>query len=111
MTMSIGEGLIIIAMVSLGTLFTRFLPFLLFPDNKPLPKVVQYLGKVLPFSVIGLLVVYCLKNVSVLLPPYGLPELIAILVIVGLHIWKKKSLLSIAGGTAVYMLLMQSVFS
>lgn len=111
MTMSIGEGLIIIAMVSLGTLFTRFLPFLLFPDNKPLPTVVQYLGKVLPFSVIGLLVVYCLKNVSVLLPPYGLPELIAILVIIGLHVWKKKSLLSIAGGTAVYMLLMQSVFS
>lgn len=111
MTMSsIGQGLIIIVMVGLGTLTTRFLPFLLFPDNRPIPKVVQYLGTALPFSVIGLLVVYCLKHVRLTFAPYGLPELIAILVIVGLHLWKRKSLLSIAGGTLVYMLLVQLVF-
>lgn len=111
MTMTTGQGLIIIAMVSLGTLTMRFLPFLLFPDNKPLPEAARYLGSVLPFSVIGLLVVYCMKHVRVTVSPYGLPELIAVLVIAGLHLWKKKPLLSIAGGTAVYMLLMQLVFA
>jgi branched-subunit amino acid transport protein AzlD len=91
-------------------MLTRFLPFLLFPAGKETPKFVQYLGKYLPPAVFGLLVVYCLKNVTFLESPYGLPEAIAIAVVVGLHLWKRQLLLSIAGGTVCYMLLVQFVF-
>ena len=97
--MSVTEQIITIAVVALGTMLTRFLPFLLFPAGKPTPRYVQYLGKALPGAVFGLLVVYCLKNVSLLLGSHGLPELIAILVVAGLHLWKRQMLLSIAGGT------------
>lgn len=98
------------ALVVLGTMMTRFLPFLLFPADKPTPKYVQYLGKVLPAAVFGLLVIYCLKDVSVFTGSHGIPELIAIGVVVLLHLWKKQMLLSIAGGTICYMLLVQLVF-
>ena len=108
--MSVSEQIITIAVVALGTMLTRFLPFLLFPAGKPTPRYVQYLGKALPGAVFGLLVVYCLKNVSLLLGSHGLPELIAILVVAGLHLWKRQMLLSIAGGTICYMLLVQLVF-
>lgn len=108
--MSVTEQIITIAVVALGTMLTRFLPFLLFPAGKPTPRYVQYLGKALPGAVFGLLVVYCLKNVSLLLGSHGLPELIAILVVAGLHLWKRQMLLSIAGGTICYMLLVQLVF-
>lgn len=108
--MSVTEQIITIAMVALGTMLTRFLPFLLFPAGKPTPRYVQYLGKALPGAVFGLLVVYCLKNVSLLSGSHGLPELIAILVVAGLHLWKRQMLLSIAGGTICYMLLVQLVF-
>ena len=91
-------------------MLTRFLPFLLFPAGKPTPRYVQYLGKALPGAVFGLLVIYCLKNVSLLSGSHGLPELIAILVVAGLHLWKRQMLLSIAGGTICYMLLVQLVF-
>lgn len=108
--MSVMEQIITIAVVALGTMLTRFLPFLLFPAGKPTPRYVQYLGKALPGAVFGLLVVYCLKNVSLLSGSHGLPELIAILVVAGLHLWKRQMLLSIAGGTICYMLLVQLVF-
>lgn len=108
--MSVTEQIITIAAVVLGTMLTRFLPFLLFPAGKPTPRYVQYLGKALPGAVFGLLVVYCLKNVSLLSGSHGLPELIAILVVAGLHLWKRQMLLSIAGGTICYMLLVQLVF-
>ena len=108
--MSVTEQIITIAAVALGTMLTRFLPFLLFPAGKPTPRYVQYLGKALPGAVFGLLVVYCLKNVSLLSGSHGLPELIAILVVAGLHLWKRRMLLSIAGGTICYMLLVQLVF-
>lgn len=91
-------------------MMTRFLPFLLFPADKPTPKYVQYLGKVLPAAVFGLLVIYCLKDVSFFTGSHGIPELIAIGVVVLLHLWKKQMLLSIAGGTICYMLLVQLVF-
>lgn len=110
MTMTLPQALITIGAVVLGTMVTRFLPFLIFPASKPTPKYIQYLGKVLPFSVIGLLVIYCFKNVSVLAYPHGLPELLAIAVTAALHLWKKNMLLSIAGGTVCYMLLVQLVF-
>lgn len=108
--MSVTEQIITIAVVALGTMLTRFLPFLLFPAGKPTPRYVQYLGKALPGAVFGLLVIYCMKNVSLLSGSHGLPELIAILVVAGLHLWKRQMLLSIAGGTICYMLLVQLVF-
>lgn len=104
------QKIIIIAVVSLGTLLTRFVPFLLFPPGKPTPKYIQYLGRVLPSAVFGLLVIYCLKNVSIFSGSRGIPELLALAVTVGLHLWKKQMLLSIAGGTIFYMLLIQFVF-
>ena len=100
----------IIAAVALGTILTRFIPFLLFPDRKQPPKVIVYLGKVLPAAMMGLLVVYCFKNVSLTAAPHGIPELIAVAVIVVLHRWKNNVLLSIGGSTAVYMALVQLVF-
>lgn len=104
------QQVITIAVVVLGTMTTRFLPFIVFPSGKPTPKYVQYIGKVLPGAVFGLLVVYCLKNVSVFTGSHGLPELISIAVVTGLHLWKRQMLLSIAGGTVCYMLLVQLVF-
>lgn len=91
-------------------MLTRFLPFLVFSSKKPTPKYVQYLGKALPAAVFGMLVVYCLKNVNVLAGSHGLPELISIAVVVALHLWKRQMLLSVAGGTVCYMLLVQFVF-
>lgn len=108
--MTLTQQLITILMVSLGTMIMRFLPFLIFPAGKPTPKYIQYLGRVLPGAIFGMLVVYCLKNVSVIAAPHGLPELIAIAVVVVLHLWKKQMILSMAGGTIVYMLLIQFVF-
>ena len=97
-------------MVVLATMLTRFLPFIVFPSGKPTPKYIQYLGKVLPAAVFGLLVIYCLKNVDVMTGSHGLPELISIAVVIGLHLWKRNMLISIAGGTVCYMLLVQLVF-
>ena len=93
----------------LGTMVTRFLPFLIFPEGKEPPEFIQYLGKVLPYAVIGLLVIYCLKDVPGS-GTYGIPEFLAIAFIVLLHRWKKSILLSIGGGTVFYMLLVQYVF-
>lgn len=108
--MTLTEQMITIAMVIIGTVLTRFLPFLLFPDGKPTPKYIRYLGNVLPAAVFGLLVVYCLKNVSIFTGSHGIPELLAIALVVVLHLWKRQMLLSIAGGTICYMLLVQFVF-
>ncbi len=108
--MTITEQIMTIGMVVLGTVLTRFLPFLVFPADKPTPKYIQYLGKVLPSAVFGLLVIYRLKNVSIFTGTHGIPELIAIAVVMILHLWKRQMLLSIAGGTICYMLLVQLVF-
>ena len=108
--MTFTQRIITIAMVVLATVITRFLPFLVFRAEKPTPKYVLYLGKVLPAAVFGMLVVYCLKNVDLFTGSHGLPELIAILLVVALHLWKRKMLLSIAGGTLCYMLLVQFIF-
>lgn len=108
--MSVTQQIITIAMVVLATMLTRFLPFIVFPPGKSTPKYIQYLGKVLPDAVFGLLVIYCLKNVDVMTGSRGLPELISIAVVTGLHLWKRNMLISIAGGTLCYMLLVQLVF-
>ena len=108
--MTLAEQIITVALCALGTMLTRFLPFLFFSGRKPIPPYVQYLGKALPAAIFGMLVVYCLKDVSLLTGSHGLPELAAIAVVVLLHLWKRQMLLSIAGGTVCYMLLVQYVF-
>ena len=108
--MTLVQKMITIGMVVLGTAITRFLPFLVFPSGKPTPKYIQYLGKVLPAAIFGLLVVYSLKNVNLFAGSHGIPELLAILLVIGLHLWKRQMLLSIAGGTIFYMALVQMVF-
>ena len=108
--MTFSQQVITIAMVVLGTMLTRFLPFLLFPGEKRTPAYIQYLGRVLPSAVFGLLVVYCLKNVHLFSGGHGIPEAVSIALVVGLHLWKRQMLLSIAGGTICYMLLVQTIF-
>lgn len=109
--MTEGQLLVTIGCIVLATMLTRFLPFLIFPEGKKTPAFVSYLGRVLPPAVFGLLVVYCLKHVSFVSGSHGLPELLALAAVLVLHLWKRQMLLSIAGGTAVYMLLVQLVFA
>lgn len=108
--MSLKERIITIIMLIIGTSLTRFIPFILFPPERETPKFIIYLGRVLPAAVIGMLVIYSLKDVSLSQHSHGLPELIAIVIVTGLHLWKRQMLLSIAAGTISYMLLVQLVF-
>ena len=104
------HDILLIVVAVLVTMSTRFLPFLIFGENRKTPPIIEYLGKVLPFAIMGMLVVYCLKDITFLSAPYGLPELISCIVVAALHVWKRNSLLSIGGGTVCYMLLVQLVF-
>lgn len=108
--MTVTQELITIGMCVLATLITRFLPFILFSGKKETPKFIQYLGKALPAAIFALLLVYCLKNVDILSGSHGIPEAFSLALVVGLHLWKRQILLSIAGGTICYMLLVQFVF-
>lgn len=108
--MTLTQQIITIGLCILGTMATRFLPFLIFNENRKTPAYIQYLGKYLPSAVFGMLVIYCLKDVSLLQGSHGIPELISILITILLHLWKKQMLLSIAGGTICYMLLSHFVF-
>lgn len=103
------EMVITVAIVVAGTLLTRFGAFLVFPSGEKAPDFVLFLGKALPAAVMGMLVVYTFKETVVLAYPYGIPELIALLVTVGLHLWKRNMLISIAVGTIVYMLIVQNI--
>ncbi|MDD5936143.1 MAG: branched-chain amino acid transporter permease [Clostridiales bacterium] len=104
------QTLIMILAIAAGTMITRFTPFLLFPEKKEVPKYIVYLGKVLPPAMMGLLVVYCFKGISILKGSHGIPEAIATIVTILLHKWKSNVLVSIAGGTVCYMLLVQLIF-
>ncbi len=108
--MTLTQQIVTIAMVVLGTMLTRFVPFFVFPAGKLTPKYVQYLGNVLPPAVFGLLIIYCLKNVSIFTGSHAIPELLAITLVIALHTWKRQMLLSIAGGTIFYMILVQFIF-
>ena len=101
------KSAVLISVMSAVTILIRFLPFLVFRNKTP--RYISYLGKVLPQAIIGMLVVYCLKDVSVSVRPYGLPELIAVAVVAAVQIWKRSSLVSILSGTVVYMVLTQTV--
>ena len=109
MTMTVLQSAVTIAVVVCGTMLTRFLPFLLFPEGRTPPKYIVYLGRVLPYAVTGLLVVYCLKD-AVFADFHALPELIAIICVAALQKWKKNMLLSMGVGTCLYMVLIQTVF-
>ena len=107
--MTVLEQAITIGLCALATMLTRFAPFLLFA-GKQTPGYIRYLGKALPGAIFGMLVVYCLKSVNPMVYSHGLPELLAIALTVALHLWKRQMLLSIAGGTVCYMLLLRLVF-
>ena len=111
MTMTTPQFIITIAVCTAATMLTRFLPFLVFSskDQQP-PEIVRYLGRVLPAAIFGMLIVYCLKGVSLFAGSHGIPEAIAIAVTIALHKWKHQTLISIAGGTLCYVLLVQLVF-
>lgn len=110
MILTVQQSLIIILIISFITFLTRAVTFILFPADKKTPKYILYLGKVLPFAIIGMLVVYCLKGISISFFPFGLPEFISIIFIIIIHLWKRNILLSIGGGTILYMLLVQFLF-
>lgn len=108
--MTLTEQIITIGLCALATMLTRFLPFILFSGKCKTPEYIKYLGNALPAAIFGMLVVYCLKNVNILGGSHGLPELISLCVLTALHLWRRNMLLSIAGGTVCYMLLVQFVF-
>ncbi|MDR1017666.1 MAG: AzlD domain-containing protein [Lachnospiraceae bacterium] len=99
------QSLAIIITVALVVFTTRATPFLIFKKGKAIPKTINYLGKVLTPAIIALLVVYCLRNTTVFSYPHGIPEFIAVIATVVLHVWKRNNLLSIGGGTVLYMVL------
>ncbi len=109
--MTVTQQIITVALCVLATMLTRYLPFLIFNGKKPTPKYIEYLGKALPAAIFGMLVIYSLKDTTILTGSHGLPELIAIAATVGLHLWRRQMLISIAGGTVCYMLLIQFVFA
>ncbi len=100
---------LLVAVIALVTMALRFLPFALF-RNRETPPFIAYLGRVLPFSIMGMLVVYCLRNIRFTAAPFGIPEVISVALVVALHLWKRNTLLSIIGGTVCYMLLVQLIF-
>lgn len=104
------HSMALIAAVATITILLRFIPFAVFGRNKKTPAYITYISSVLPYAIMGMLVVYCLKDVSITAAPHGIPELISGAFVVGLHLWKRNTLLSIVAGTVVYMLLIQYVF-
>ena len=104
------HSLVLVAVMAVVIAFLRFSPFLAFPEGRKRPKVVTYLGSVLPYAVIGMLVVYCFKGVSVFRYPWGIPELLASALVLGLHVWRRNTLISVFSGVAFYMVLVQLVF-
>lgn len=107
--MTFVEQAITIAMGVLGTQITRFLPFLVFSSKKPTPPYIQYLGKALPSAVFAMLVVYCLKDIPLTGPTHAFPELLSVVLTIATHLWKRNMFLSMAVGTAVYMLFIRLV--
>ena len=104
------HDILLIAVAVLVTMATRFLPFLIFGEKRETPPIIEYLGTVLPCAIMGMLVVYCLKDISFLASPFGIPEIIGCAAVAGLHVWKRSTLLSIGVGTVFYMFLVQIVF-
>ena len=104
------HAVLTIAVCAVVTAVLRFLPFLIFGENRKTPEVIAYLGRVLPFAIMGMLVVYCLKDMSFIGAPFGIPEILGCAAVAVLHVWKRNTLLSIGAGTVVYMIMVQFVF-
>lgn len=107
--MNTGHSILLIATMSIVVIFLRSVPFLIF-RGKETPAFIEYIGKYLPYAIMGMLLVYCFRETPIVQSPHGLPELIAIIVTAGLQVWKKQGLLSIVVGTVLYMVLVQMVF-
>ena len=103
------HGIATVAVIALVTAALRFLPFLLLRSRQT-PAFIAYLGKVLPFAIMGMLVVYCLRHISFSAMPFGIPDVLACALVVAVHIWKRNTLLSILSGTVLYMILLQTLF-
>lgn len=104
------HSLILIIVMAAVTALLRFLPFIIWNGKRKTPKYILYLGNVLPYAIMGMLVVYCLKGISFAAAPYGIPEFLGVMIVGLLYLWKRNTLLSIVGGTAAYMFLIQMVF-
>ncbi len=104
------HDVMLIVVITLVTMATRFLPFLIFGEKRKTPAIITYLGQVLPFAIMGMLVVYCMKDVAFLSPPFGIPEILGCVIVALLHLWKRNSLLSIGVGTVCYMVMVQLIF-
>ena len=103
------DSILMIGVIAIVTIILRVLPFLFFGKDKT-PAYILYLGRVLPYAIMGMLVVFSLKNIAIFQPPFALPEVISCFVVILLHLWKRQTLISIVGGTACYMFLIQAVF-
>jgi len=110
MQVTVGRSLLIIFLIAITIFSTRVIPFIVFPKGKEIPEMVQYLGRVLPYAVMGLLIVYCFKSTSVVTYPHAIPEAISVAVVVLTYVWKRNNLISIGLGTVLYMFLIQVVF-
>lgn len=110
MPVGIVQSCLIILVAAGATFATRALPFLVFPEDRKIPRMVEYLGSVLTPAIIGILVIYCLKDTQILTGSHGIPELLSVVTVVALHRWKRNNLLSIGGGTLLYMFLIQTIF-
>ena len=110
MILSASQSFMIFLVIALCTIFTRFLPFIIF-GNRDLPLPLQYLGPILPATIMAVLVVYCLKSTAFSAPALWIPQFVSVAVVVLLYLWKRQTMLSIVGGTACYMLLVQVVFA
>ncbi|MDD2190320.1 MAG: AzlD domain-containing protein [Eubacteriales bacterium] len=111
MSLSFSESLLIIVVIAVITFALRAAPFVLFGGTGTTPKLITYLGNTLPPAVMGMLIIYCLRNVSILSSPFGLPELVGVAAVALLHLWRKNNLISILGGTVIYMVMVQLVFA
>lgn len=103
------HSVLIVAVVAIVTIALRFLPFLIFGEKRKIPEVILYLGKVLPYAIMGMLIIYCLRGITTGGAEAGIAQMIACAVVVVLHLWKRNTLISIIGGTAVYMVLVQVI--
>ncbi|MBQ8145114.1 MAG: AzlD domain-containing protein [Butyricicoccus sp.] len=104
------HSIFVILLIAGITFLLRFIPFALFGGKRGMPPMIEYLGKYLPPTIMAILIVYCLKSVSLTTAPHGLPEFLSVAVVTALHLWKRNFLISIAGGTICYMVLIQNIF-
>ena len=110
MIVNVNYTLSAILVMAAVTFATRLAPFLFFGKNKATPKYIVYIGNYLPPAVMAMLIIYCLRNIKLFMFPFGIPEVIGIIIVAILHIWKRNNLISILGGTVIYMIMVQWIF-